>query len=81
MKIDSADVKCHSDPKECLLDILCEWLNGNYDKKIHGHQSWRRLCEATASKAGGNNTELANKIAEQHPQRGLSRQAQLDTGK
>ena len=77
MEIDSADVKCHSDPKECLRDILNEWLKGNYDKKIHGHQSWRRLCETTAHQAGGSNTELANKIAEQHPQE----QAQLNTGK
>ena len=66
VKVDTADVKCHSNPKECLREVLCEWLNGNYNKKKHGNQSWRKVCEATASPAGGGNTELANRIAKQY---------------
>lgn len=54
------------DPTNCLNEVLSEWLDDNYEETQHGHQSWRKVCEATANKAGGNNKGLAIKIAEQH---------------
>ena len=38
------------DPTLCLKDVLDTWLNGGYNIQKHGHQSLRRLCEATATK-------------------------------
>ena len=55
-------------PNLCLKDVLFTWLKGEYNIRKHGHQSWRRVCEATASSAGGENKELARSIAEQHGQ-------------
>ena len=52
---------------ECLRKILLEWLRGNYDTKLHGLPSWRLLCTAVASEAGGGNRALAVEIADQHP--------------
>ena len=57
-----------NNPTLCLRDVLNTWLNGGYNIAIHGHQSWRRVCEATASSAGGDNKRLASRIAEQHCQ-------------
>ena len=59
--------------KECntvserLQKILLEWLRRNYDTKRHGLPSWRMLCVAVASEAGGSNRSLASVIAAQHP--------------
>ena len=57
----------HHKPAECLNNVLSEWLKGNYNKARHGHQSWRKVCKATANTAGGNNMALAIKLAEEHP--------------
>lgn len=51
----------------CLKEVLKEWLKKNYDTFRHGHPSWRNICEATASEIGGNNKQLAEEIAKQHP--------------
>ena len=61
------EVKNFHNPTKCLKDALSEWLDDNYDKTRHGHQSWRKVCKATANQAGGNNKALANKIAAKHP--------------
>lgn len=53
---------------ERLQRIILEWLRRNYDTKIHGLPSWRRLCTAVASKAGGRDKSLALEIADQHPE-------------
>ena len=60
--------KHYYDPKLCLRDVLNIWLNGGYNIQKHGHQSWRRVCEATASPAGGDNKRLAQDIAARHHQ-------------
>ena len=52
---------------ERLQRILLEWLQGNYDTKLHGLPSWRLLCTAVAREAGGRDKRLASKIANQHP--------------
>ena len=58
--------KNHYNSTLCLKDVLNTWLKGGYNIQKHGHQSWRRVCEATASSAGGENKRLAQEIAAQH---------------
>ena len=60
--IESAKLK-YQDPNGCLMYVLEQWLNGNYDTEEFGHPSWRRVCEVTAEPAGGGNKELALEIA------------------
>ena len=60
--------KNHYDSTVCLKDVLNFWLKGGHNIQNHGHQSWRRVCEATASPAGGDNKRLAQEIAAQHHQ-------------
>ena len=64
--VETAKLKHHHDPKCCLKYVLGEWLNGNYNTQQFGHPSWRRVCEVTADPAGGDNRELALKIAAGH---------------
>ena len=51
---------------ECLRQILLEWLRRNYETKRHGLPSWRLLCAAVASEAGGCDKRLASEIADKH---------------
>ena len=60
--------KNHFNPTLCLKDVLETWLNGEYNIQKHGHQSLRRVCEATASPAGGANKKLALDIPTQYYQ-------------
>ena len=57
-----------SDAEQALSDTLKLWLQQKC--KRHDRPTWRRLVEAVDRKAGGNNHELAKKIASQHPTKG-----------
>ena len=52
---------------EHLHEVLLEWLKQNYDTDRFGLPSWRLLCAAVASEAGGGNKSLAAEIAAKHP--------------
>ena len=65
-KIKTIKLRNNGEPATCLNEVLGEWVNVEYDTKKHGHPCWRKLCEATASPAGGNNKALALNIAERH---------------
>ena len=65
-KTDTIGRKNLKNPTLCLQDVLSTWLKGDYNIQKDGHQSWRRVCEATASRAGGDNKRLAQEIAAQH---------------
>ena len=67
-KTDAIGRKHLYDPILCLKDVLSTWLKGEYNIQKHGQHSWRRVCEATASSAGGENKKLALEIAAQHLQ-------------
>ena len=58
--------KNHTDPTECLRDMLLTWLQQCYDINKFGPPSWRMLCQAIFKPVGGNNPALARKIAERH---------------
>ena len=64
--LDTISSKNHTDPTECLNDMLLAWLQQHYDFKRFGPPSWRMLCQAISNPAGGNNPALARKIAEHH---------------
>ena len=55
-----------STPESCLKNTLLEFLKKNYDYENHGEPSWKLIVKAVAARAGGNNVELALKIAKDH---------------
>ena len=55
------------DSREALGQVIDTWLAQGYDTDRYGMPSWRKLVNAVASPAGGNNHLLAKKIAEDHP--------------
>ena len=56
----------HPSDLDGLEDVLLLWLNQKYDKKKHGPPTWRMLVEAVSKETGGDNHELAKKIAVNH---------------
>ena len=49
-----------------VINALKSWLKHNYNFERYGLPTWRRLVQAVASPAGGNNRRLANEIASEH---------------
>ena len=58
-------------PKECLNNVLVEFLKKNYDWEKYGVPSWRLIVIALGHRTGGNNTELALRVAEEHYSDGM----------
>ena len=56
----------NSDTEDCLLAVLINWLNKNYDMQRFGEPSWEVLVKAVDSPAGGRNPALAQDIARQY---------------
>ena len=54
-------------PQRCLSDVIENWLKRNYNVKKFGPPTWRWLVEIVAHQAGGNDKDLADKIARQYP--------------
>ena len=58
----------HSDAEDCLQEMILKWLRkSGYDSQQYGPPTWRWLVKAVGSPAGGDNPELARRIAAQHP--------------
>ena len=55
-----------TDPSACLRTVIVLWLHREYDVEQYGPPSWRALVEAVADPAGGNDTDLAESIAEKY---------------
>ena len=51
------------DPDECLVEMLTLWLNRKYNTKKFGNPSWELLAKAVGHPSGGQNPELAKRIA------------------
>ena len=56
-----------SDSELALNDVLLLWLEQQYNVERFGPPTWRMLVEAVNKESGGNNHELAKKIALSHP--------------
>ena len=65
-ELETISSKNHTDPTECLRDMLLAWLQQRHDTIKFGQPSWRVLCKAIHTPVGGNNPGLARKIAGQH---------------
>ena len=50
-----------------LNDVLLLWLRQKYNVDRFGPPTWRMLAIAVDKKTGGNNHELAEEIASNHP--------------
>ena len=59
--------ECPADTTRALVMIIDYWLIKNYDKKRHGDPTWKALVKAVKSPFGGDDKELAEKIAKDHP--------------
>ena len=53
-------------PDKCLSQAIVEWLRLNYNVQRFGQPSWKWVVEVVAHPAGGNNTDLAIKIARKY---------------
>ena len=60
--------------KDCLMEMLKQWLNRNYDTVKHGEPSWRGLAAAV----GRENGAVFKTIAEQH--KGIDRHVDIILG-
>ena len=60
-----------SDAEQALSDTLELWLQQKYNAERFGRPTWRMLVEAVNREGGGNNHELAKKIALKHPATGM----------
>ena len=50
----------------CLTKVLTLWLKKNYNTERFGEPSWELLAAAVGNRAGGNDSALAEEIAERH---------------
>ena len=51
---------------DCLKAALRMWLRQEYDTGKYGLPTWKKLVEAVAKRAGGNDVVLAKEIAKKH---------------
>ena len=52
---------------EALRMIIDDWLRKKYTTKRHGLPTWKALVKAVKSPFGGDDPELAERIAKHHP--------------
>ena len=64
--LDSTGETNKSDLIECLSAVLDEYLKKNYEFNKHGLPSWRKIVEAISNKVGGNNNDVALRIAKKY---------------
>ena len=57
----------HNYTERALNDVVLLWLRQKYNVERFGPPTWRMLAEAVDKHAGGNDHELAKKIALNHP--------------
>jgi len=62
--LDTIEKANHYQPDDCLREVILGWLRkSGYSQSP---PTWRWLVEVVGSPAGGNNPELARRIASQH---------------
>ena len=55
------------DSEACLREVILRWVRkSGYDHQQDGPPTWSWVVEAVGSPAGGNNPELARRIADQY---------------
>ena len=66
-RLDRIRAECPLNNNKALRQIISDWLKKNYNTERHGLPTWKALVKAVKSSSGGNDTELAEKIAKDHP--------------
>ena len=61
--LSAIEQKRSDDPDACLCEGLSRWLKGGNNTEKHGPPTWRRLVDAVANSAGGDDHALALDIA------------------
>ena len=64
--------KNRKDVKDCLSDVLTQWLNKAYNMQRFGQPSWQLLVSAVRHPAGGDNQALADTMAAKYGGRTLN---------
>ena len=64
--LDRIQKEHRDDPRDCLEDVVTEWLNQSYNTQCFGLPSLKMLVEAVAHRNGGNNPALADDIIGRH---------------
>ena len=70
LRLEDSEMKCIREnctsEEDALTDVLLLWLRKQYNVKRFGPPTWRALVEAVDKESGGNNHELAKRIAFNH---------------
>ena len=66
-RLDEIHINHPNDSASCMGEVVREWLKRNCNAGKFGDPTWRKLVEVVGSPVGGNNLELAMKIAKEHP--------------
>ena len=56
-----------SDTEQAFQSVLLLWFNKKYNVERFGPPTWRMLVKAVDMESGGNDHELAKRIASRHP--------------
>ena len=65
--LNSIEKSFNHNPQRALQNVVATWLQGGYNMQKFGPPTWRMLVKAVDSPAGGNDHNLAKKIAANHP--------------
>ena len=65
--LDDIESKHGQNAHQPLRKVVDAWLKQRYDVQTFGLPTWRMLVEAIDNPAGGNDQQLAEKIALDHP--------------
>ena len=66
-ELDSIEESFHRNPRRALTRVVVAWLQKKYNVQKFGPPTWRMLVKAVDRPAGGNDHNLAKKIAANHP--------------
>ena len=66
-RLDNIQSECVLNNTKAMRTIINDWLKKNYNTERHGPPTWKALVKAVKSPIGGDDTELAEKIAKDHP--------------
>ena len=66
-RLEKIQSECPGDTTKALRKIINDWLKRNYNTERHAPPTWKALVKAVKSLFGGDDTELAEKIAKDHP--------------
>ena len=64
--LDTIKKKFPTEPQRCLIAMLSNWLNRQYDTQRAEPPSWRMVVYALADRSGGDHRQRAEYVAKNH---------------